>query len=83
MNKHIIASVFIIAASGVVNSIVNKRAVTPVIIGSYVFLLVLAILDMFGGQISMLAGMFAMLAAITVLITEFPWAVLTQAVKGA
>lgn len=82
MNKHIVASVFIIGSSGVINAWSHKKAITPVIIGSYVFLLVLSIADMWGGQVSQLAGAIAMLAALTVLLTEFPWDIVLRTVQG-
>jgi hypothetical protein len=79
MNRKIIVAVFIIGGSGVVKSAMNKTAVTPVILGSYIFLLVLSILDAIGGPIAQLAGALAMLAAVVVLLTEFPW----QTILGA
>jgi uncharacterized membrane protein len=82
MNKHIIASVMIIGASGVVNAWTNHKPITIVILGTYVFLLVLSIADMFGGQVSQLAGGMALLAALTVLLTEFPWNTVLGAVQG-
>jgi len=81
MNKHIIASVMIVGGSGVINAWTNKKPITPVILGSYVFLLTLSIADMFGGQVSQLAGAMALLAAVTVLLTEFPWGTVLKAVK--
>src|SRR5258708_15360983 len=62
MNRKIIVAVVVITGSGVVNAILNKKALTPVIIGSYVFLFVLSVLDMYGGPMSSLAGAPAKLA---------------------
>lgn len=82
MNKKIIIATFIIGGSGIVNSWVHKKAITPVVIGSYVFLLVLALMDTLSPQLGQLAGAIAMLAALTVIITELPWGTILQAVKG-
>ena len=78
MNKKIVAAAVLIGGTGVVKAITAGQALTPIILGSYVFLLMLAILDMFGGQASTLAGALAMLAVVYVLLTQFPW----QAVTG-
>jgi hypothetical protein len=80
MNKKVIVAVFIIGGSGVVKSAMAGTAITPVILGSYIFLLVLSVLDAFGGPVSTLAGGLAMVAAVTVLLTEFPWQVILGAI---
>jgi hypothetical protein len=82
MNRKIIIAVAIVAGSGIVQAWVKKKPITPIIIGSYVFLLVLAVLDMFGGPVSTLAGAIAMLAATYVLLTEFPWDTILTFVRG-
>lgn len=82
MNKKIIIAVLVVAASGVTRSWQKQQPITPVIIGAYVLLLVLSILDMFGGPISDLANALAMLAATYVLLTEFPWQSLISLVQG-
>ena len=82
MNKKIIVAVVVIGGSGVVNSIVNHKPLTPVLLGSYILLLVLAIADMFGGAFSDIAGAIAMLAMVYVLLTEFPWKTILQTVQG-
>lgn len=81
MNKKIIAAAALIGFSGVVKAASSKAPLTPVITGAYIFLLMLAILDMFGGQASTLASALAMLAALYVLLTEFPWQSVVSAVK--
>ena len=75
MNRKIVVATLVIGASGIVNSWNAKppKAITPVILGTYVFMLVLALLDAFGGPIAQLAGALAMLAMLTVILTEFPW----------
>lgn len=75
-------AVVVVTASGVVNAILNKKALTPVIIGSYVFLFVLSVMDMYGGPMSSLAGALAMLAVTFVLLTEVPWQTIIGLVQG-
>jgi beta-lactamase superfamily II metal-dependent hydrolase len=64
------------------NSWLNQKPLTPVIIGSYVFVFILSIMDMFGGQMSQLAGALAMLAVTFVLLTEIDWASIIKLVGG-
>lgn len=75
-------AVVVIAGSGVVNAWLNKKPITMVVIGSYILLLVLSVMDMFGGKISQLASAIAMLAVVYVLLTEFPWKQLISVVQG-
>lgn len=82
MNKKIVIAVVVIGGSGVVNSIVNKKPLTPVLLGSYILLLVLSIADMFGDGLSQLAGAIAMLAMVYVLLVEFPWTVILNTLQG-
>jgi hypothetical protein len=80
-NKIIIAAVFI-GGTGVLNSVLNGKPITPVIIGSFILLFVLAIADMFGGQLSQLSGGIAMVAVVYVLLHEFPWKKLSDILSG-
>jgi hypothetical protein len=82
MNKKIIIATVVIAGSGVLNAWQNKKPITPVILGAYIFVFILAILDMFGGQLSTLAGALAMLAVVYILIHEFPWTQIQDAING-
>lgn len=82
MNKKIIIAVFVIGGAGVFNAIQAKKPLTPVILGSYIFLLVLSVLDMFGGQLGVLAGALAMVAVVFVLLNEFPWQQLIATLQG-
>jgi hypothetical protein len=82
MNKSVVASAAIITGSGIINAWVNKKPVTRVIVGGYVFILTLSIGDMFGGELSKLMSALALLAATYVLITEFPWGILISTVQG-
>ena len=78
MNKQIVISVLIIGGSGVYAALSTKKPLTKVILGSYILLLVLSLLDAFGGEFSVFAGALSMLAATYVLLTEFPWQSLVQ-----
>lgn len=82
MNKKIIIATVVIAASGVLKAWKAKAPITPVILGAYIFVFMLAIMDMFGGQLSTLAGAFAMLAVVYVLIHEFPWVQIQDIISG-
>lgn len=82
MNKKIIIAVFVIGGAGVFNAIQAKKPLTPVILGSYIFLLVLSVLDIFGGQLGVLAGALAMVAVVFVLLNEFPWQQLITTLQG-
>lgn len=84
MNKQIVAATLLIGATGIVKSYTSNppKPITPVIIGSYVFLLLLALLDMFGGSLSQLASALAMLVTISVVLTQFPWGTIIGLVQG-
>jgi hypothetical protein len=82
MNKFIIIAGFVIVGSGVVNAWTNQKPVTAVILGGYIFVLLLALLDTFGGPVSNLANALALLAMTYVLLTEFPWATIIGIVQG-
>lgn len=82
MNKKIVIATLIIGGSGIVNSITRKKPITPVIIGSFVFMLVLSIADAVGGPLSTVAGGLAMVAMVYVLVAEFPWDTVLKALKG-
>ena len=82
MNGKIIVAVVVIGGSGLVAAWQQNKPVTPVILGSYILLLVLAVLDMFGPPLSTLAGAIAMLAMVFVLLTEFPWATIINTLQG-
>lgn len=79
MNKKIIVATLVIAGSGVVNAWIKKQPITKVILGSYIFVLVLSVIDMFGGPLSQLATALAMLAVTYVLVSEFPWSTVLKA----
>jgi len=84
MNKKIVIVGVIIIGSGVANAWLAKppKAITPVVIGGFIFLLMLSLMDMFGGPMSNIASALAILAATYVLLTEFPWNTVLNAVKA-
>jgi hypothetical protein len=82
MNKQIIASVVIIAAAGVTSAWAKKGPITRVILGAYVLLLILSVLDLFGGPVSRLASALALIAALYVVINQFPWSTVIGLVQG-
>jgi len=82
MNKHITAAALIIMLSGVLKAWASQTPITRVIIGGYVLLLILAILDLFGGPLSRLASAIAMLAVVYVLLNQFPWSTVLAALQG-
>ena len=82
MNKKIIAAAFVIAGAGVFRAWQAKTAITRVVLGAYVFVLMLSIMDMFGGPLATLASALAMLAVTYVLLTEVPWQTIITTVTG-
>lgn len=80
MNKHIVIATIVIGASGVMDAILNNKPLTPVIMGSFVFLLLLSLADAIGGGLSQLASGLAMIAMLYVLLTVFPWNVVLKAI---
>lgn len=84
MNRHIIVAVIVVGGSGVLNSWTASppKPITPVILGSIVLLLVLAIADALGGAASSIATAIAYVAMIYALINEFPWGILIPWMQG-
>lgn len=82
MNKKIIIAAFVITGSGVINAWSHNKPVTPVILGSYIFVLLLSIADMFGGPLADISSALAMLAVVYVLLTEFPWQQILKTAQG-
>lgn len=68
-------------AKGVVAS--GTPIVTPIIMGAYIVLLVLAVIDLFGGMAAQVASALAMLALLTVILTQFPFTAITKALASA
>jgi hypothetical protein len=82
MNTKIVAAVVVIAGAGITTAYLNKKPITTVVIGSYILLLILSLMDMFGGKLSDLASAFAMLAVVYVLLTEVPWQQIINLAQG-
>lgn len=82
MNKSIVASTAVIMGSGLANAYLNKKPITRVIIGGYVFMVMLSIGDMFGGDIGKLMSALALLATTYILLTEFPWQAIINLLQG-
>jgi hypothetical protein len=84
MNKKIVIVGVIIVGSGVANAWLAKppKAITPVVVGGFIFLLLLSVLDMFGGPMSSVASGLAIVAATYILLTEFPWQTVLSAVNA-
>lgn len=84
MNKTIVAGVLLITATGIIKVWTTGGSFSHVLIGGYVLLLVLAVLDFFGGPFASLANTLVMLAVVTIVLYEFPWKPLLHAigVKG-
>lgn len=80
MNKKIVIAAVIIVGSGVVNAMLRGGRMTPVFIGGFVFVVVMSILDFFGGPLSTFSSALAMIAVLYILLTQFPWAALLKAV---
>lgn len=73
MNKQVIGAVVFVGATGIIVSWTKKQPITKVILGSYILLFVLSILDLLGGPLRKLAGGLAMITVVYVLLNEFPW----------
>lgn len=70
MNRAILAGVVLIGVTGSITALIRKQPVTPILVGSYVLLVILALLDLFGGPISKIAGGIALVAGLAVFLTE-------------
>jgi TM2 domain-containing membrane protein YozV len=90
MNQKIIIAAAVITGTGILNAFLAAKPVTGIIIGGYILLLVLAIMDSFGGPFSALSGAIAMVAVVYVLFgydpqtkqTVFPWQKLIDLAQG-
>lgn len=78
INGHIIAAAVIIGGAGLLNAYTSGKPVYRVLVGAGIWLVLMAILDTFGGDFSTLASALAMLAVVYVLLNVFPWHVLTS-----
>lgn len=69
VNRRIVVAVAVIAGCTIINHLTTGQPITRVIIGAYILLVVLSLLDLIGGRASSIAGMLAMLALVVVLLT--------------
>jgi len=86
MNKSIVISVVVITLGGVIRVWTGTgtpgTSLTRVFIGANILLLVLAVVDFFGGPLSTIAGALAFLAAVVVLLNDIPWGLLFGQAKA-
>lgn len=80
----IIVALYVAAVTFINHSLGNSKntTLTRILVGAYVWLLLLSLLDMFGGALSQLASALAMLAAVYVTLTVFPWQVILKLATG-
>lgn len=76
VNKKIVVAVAFVTAVGIVQNWMQHKGITRTVLGAFVFLLVLSLLDLFGPGMSALAGALALLAALYVGLTQMPWGAL-------
>lgn len=72
VNKQVIASTLVIMAVGIVHAWTAKppQGITSVVMGGYGVMLVLAVIDLFGGGMQRLASALSLLAVVFVLLLE-------------
>jgi hypothetical protein len=83
MNRKIVFSGVIIMATGLIKAVTSGGGFTKVFVGSYIFLLMLGIADSLGGRMSQFTGAIAIIAALGILLTQFPWQTILSAVGGS
>lgn len=82
MNKKIVVAGVVIIGTGVIKAATSGGKLTPVFIGGYIFIFLLAIADAFGGPLSEFSGALAMIAMLSILLTQFPWSAVLGLVGG-
>jgi hypothetical protein len=80
INRTVLFSALVIGLSGTIQSFVNTGKISRALIGTFVFVLLLSLVDAIGGGASQLASALAILAMLYVLLTQFPWQQLASAV---
>ena len=70
VNRPVMIAVIGIGGIAFVNAVIAKKPVTRIVLAVYLLLLLLGILDAFGGLFSTLASAIAMLAFVTMLLTQ-------------
>lgn len=71
VNRHIVVATVVILASGVVRNLLARQPITKTVVGGVVFMLILSVLDLFGGPMESLSSALAMLAMLYVLLNTF------------
>lgn len=71
LNGHILLAVVVIGGAGIINAYtaVPPRPIERVLLGSGIFLIVLSLLDMFGGRAGEIAGGLAFLAMVVAILS--------------
>lgn len=84
-NRTVIIVALYVAAVTFVNHTIGNSSnttLTKILVGAYIWLLLLSLMDMFGGALSQIASALAMLAAIYVTLNVFPWQQILSLSKG-
>lgn len=80
MNRTILFAALFIGLVGASQAVLNHGKLSRVLIGTYVLLLLLALVDAMGGAARQLASAIAILAALYAGLTQAPWQQLMAAV---
>lgn len=70
LNRKIVISTMVLMFVGAVQAISKKSGISRVLLGGYMLMLVLSLLDLFGPPLSTIAGGIAMLAVIAAIIAS-------------
>jgi hypothetical protein len=71
-DAQIVVGGVIVLTLGAINKWTTGKAATPVLEGGIIAIILLALLSLFGEGASKLAGRFALLVALTAIISELP-----------
>jgi hypothetical protein len=83
INRSVVIAAGGITAIGVSNAWLNKKPITPIIMGGYLLALALALFDLLGGGASQIAGALAWLALTAVVLTNLDlWQAVFSFVNG-
>lgn len=80
MNKTVVGGVVFIGAAAVTSRILQHKQITPVIVGSFVLMLMLSILEFFGGAGNTLASALVSVAVLVTIVDVLPWQAILQAI---
>lgn len=82
MNRKIAVAGVVIIGTGVIKAATSGGKLTPVFIGGYIFIVLLAIADAFGGPLSQFSGALALIAMLSILLSQFPWTTIIGLIQG-